>query len=50
MDRPDLTDVDLKIRAYVEYLESLVKVKPISSGKDRLHTNMVSDTFVDQVE
>ena len=50
MDRPDLTDVDPKIRAYVEYLESLVKVKPISSGKDRFHTNMVSDTFVDQVE
>ncbi len=29
MDRPDLTDVDPKIRTYIEYLESQVKSKTI---------------------
>jgi DNA gyrase subunit A len=49
MDRPDLTAVDPRIRAYIEYLESQVKIKP-SSGKDRSQSNIVPDDYVDQIE
>jgi len=49
MDRPDLSDVDPKIRAYIEYLESQIKAKS-SSGKERIHSNIVPDTLVDEVE
>ena len=49
MDRPDLSDVDPKVRAYIEYLESQIKVKP-PAGKERIHSSYVPDTFVDQVE
>ena len=49
MDRPDLSDIDPKVRAYIEYLESQVKVKP-SPGKERIHASLVPDTYLDQVE
>ncbi len=49
MDRPDLTDVDPKIRAYIEYLESLVKIKP-SKIKDRPFSDNTPEGFVDQIE
>jgi DNA gyrase subunit A len=49
MDRPDLTDVDPKIRAYIEYLESQVKSKP-SSGKERTHANILPDEYVDRID
>ena len=49
MDRPDLTDVDPKIRAYIEHLESLVKDQS-STVKNRTHSNIVLDAFVDQIE
>jgi DNA gyrase subunit A len=49
MDRPDLTDIDPKIRAYIEYLEGQVKGKQ-TIGKDRTHSNIIPDSFVDQPE
>ena len=49
MDRPDLTDVDPRILAYIEHLESLVKIKP-SIGKDRTHSNIVPDTSTSEIE
>ena len=49
MDRPDLTDVDPIIRAYIEHLESQVKAQS-STEKNHNHSNILPDAFVDQIE
>jgi DNA gyrase subunit A len=49
MDRPDLTDIDPKIRAYIEHLESLVNAQ-LSTGNKRIHSNIDPDAFVDQID